>query len=713
MSSEQGVLANDPAMQLAPKEGEGPSFQLLKTAFEQTVRDSQPYVDQCRLNYETRYALWNGQTADGKKHSREGKAVEPTPWDGASDLQVFLTDSVINKKIAMKCMALRKANLVAAPINSGDVVRSGEVSSFMRWLIKTQVPELGREEELLANYLEEKGVAATGQFWETHQEKTLVTITIDQLQQKFPTINVPELLASGQADDDLMSMFIEHFDCSKGKARSMLNELKRAGETTVPALGPVRSYPVIRAFNLDQDLFISPWATDIERSPGIYRIQYFTAEQLRSFVHSDGWDEAWVEKAIETCRGKIVTISPNEYLQPIARNFTYIQQRYSDNIGVVYAYQRLSDEDGVPGIYLTIFNPTLAPDQNQPGYAKYGLLGYAHGQYPFVLHRREYLSRKLHDSRGIPEPGKPWQQQIKAHKDSRIDAASWAVLPPLLGPQGRLPTRWGPGVRLGERRPGEYHFADKPQYDPITEESERLLMEGFKEYMGFASREGDPAFSVVENQFEVDKFLSDWARAYRQLWKLYQQYGSDEVYYRVIGIKNASMQSFKKGDPNEDFDFYITYDIQSTDFEKMAQKWQAIIQAAQTLDRDGQVNWGALLTAFVNSVDPNIAETIIQPADVGTQKVVDDEHSDLAQIYAGISKNIKIGTPPQLGLQIMSQYVQGPDVQQKMAQDQLFKERIEARAKQYQQQLVQQQNAITGRLGASMPDPQNATPVPR
>lgn len=713
MSSQQGVLANDPALQLAPVGNDGPDFGLLKTAFEKTVRDAQPYVDQCRLNYETRYALWNGQTADGKKHSREGKAVEPTPWDGASDLQVFLTDNIINKKVAMKCMALRKANLVAAPVNSNDQERASLVSTFMRWLIRTQIPELPREEELLGNYLEEKGVAATGQFWERRQEKTLTILAVDQFQQQFPSVNFAELLASGEADDDLVSLFIEHFDCSKAKAKKMLNELKKLGETSVPTLGPERSYPVIRAFNLDQDLFISPWATDLERAPGIYRIEYLTAEQLRSFVNSDGWDAAWVEKAIETCRGKIVTISPNEYLQPIARNFTYIQQRYSDSIGVVYAYQRLSDEDGVPGIYLTVFNPNLSPDVDQPGYAKYGLLGYAHGQYPFVLHRREFLSRKLHDSRGVPEPGKPWQQQIKAHKDSRIDAASWAVIPPLMHPAGRPPTRWGPGVRIPERRPGEYHFADRPMPDMNTDDSEDRLTADFKEYNGFASKEGDPAFSVVENQFEVDKFMAGWAKAYRQVWKLYQQYGSDEVYFRVIGVKAQNMQMFQKGDPNEEYDFSITYDVQSTDFEKMAQKWQAIIQGAMNLDRRGIVNWEALLTAFINSIDPNIAETIIQPADVGTQKVVDDEHSDLAQIFAGISKNIKIGTPPQLGLQIIQQYVQGPDVQQKMAQDELFKERIETRAKQYQQQIQQQQNAVTGRLGAAMPDAQNATPVPQ
>ena len=43
------------------------------------------------------------------------------------------------------------------------------------------------------------------------------------------------------------------------------------------------------------------------------------------------------------------------------------------------------------------------------------------------------------------------------------------------------------------------------------------------------------------------------------------------------------------------------------------------------------------------------------------------------------------------------------------AQDQSFKERIDARAKQYQFQMQQQQNAQIGRLGAQMPGPMPAS----
>jgi hypothetical protein len=161
LSSFSGSLTQpnpNSALQLAPEGEDGPDFSALKDAFQRAITESQPYIDQCRQNYQTRYALWTGQTADGKKHSREGSKIDPTPWDGASDLRVYLTDNLINKKVAMMRMAFKRGALSATPIEGNDIKRSRVVSNFMRWLIQTQMPDVDREIELLANYIQEKGI---------------------------------------------------------------------------------------------------------------------------------------------------------------------------------------------------------------------------------------------------------------------------------------------------------------------------------------------------------------------------------------------------------------------------------------------------------------------------------------------------------------------------------------------------------------------------
>ena len=707
MSSYTGTSVDatptDPGLQLAPKGEAGPDYPSLKRDFELCVSNLQPYVDQCRENYDTRFALWDGQSADGRKHAREGAKIDPTPWDGASDLRVFLTDEAVNAKVAMLAMAFRKAQLVAVPVEGNDLKRAKIVSNFMKWLVQTQIPEIDREVELLGNYLCEKGVAATGQFWEMTREKTLLTLQLSDLQAQFPEADVMVMLTDPAMTDTLRALFEEMYNCTAKKARKMIEDLRTTGRTTVPVAGREKSRPVVRAFNLDENLFIPNSSTDLETAPAVYRVQYFSAEQLRSFAATEGWDEKWVDAAISTCRGKYITPTTNEYIRVHSRSFNYIQEEMDNLIGVVYAYQRLSDEDGIPGIYLTVFTPLMGPDGGEHlGYAKHGLLGYAHGQYPFVIHRREFLSRRLHDSRGIPEVGKPIQDQIKVHKDSRIDAASLAILPPMGYPVGRPPARWGAGARIPERRPNEYHFLDRPMPDGNTEASETQLRNDFNRYLGFASATGDQQFALMKNQFETDKFMSSWSKAFRQIWSLYQQFGSEQVYFRVVGLRQQDPIQFIKGGQDEEYDFILNYQVESMDTEKTFEKIKQIAQIVATADREGVVDYSEWLQAMIEAIDPTIAERIIQPKDVGQQKVVGELQDMLAKVYAGQDQDIKVGTPPELGLQVIQGYVQGdPVVQQRLQNpNDPFGKRIEKLTKQLQFQVQQRENAKIGRLGA-------------
>lgn len=701
----RGGTQNDAGLQLAPAEGDGPDLLTLRRAYETTLNDCQPFASQCRLNTETRFAIWPGQSSDGKKHAREGSKIAPTPWDGASDLRVYEVDNVINYKVARNAVALRKASIVANPTNGTvqNIERAKTVGLFTRWLITSQIPQLEREEELLSNYLYEKGIAATGQFWETVQEKMLATLKLSDFQRAVPSMNVQQLIEDPALADNFVTMIEQNYGTSAKKAKQVLKSLRDTGEATVPVNGRKKSRPIIRAFTLDHDLFVPSWATDIEHAPYIFRIEYFSAEQLRSLINSDNWDEAWVEQAIEKCRGQTIASVPDTTLQPISRSFVYVDQKnaVTEKIGVVYAYQRLSDpDDNVTGIYLTIFNPHLPADGLQDGYAKFGLLGYAHGEYPFVIHRAEFLTRRFHDSRGLPEPGKPWQDQIKAHRDSRIDAASWAIIPPLFFPMGRPPGKWGPGAQIPERRSGEYHFGDKPTGDVLTENSEKILMESWREYAGIRSAEGDPLMVNLKNQHEVEKYLSGWAAAYRQVFKLYQQFGDDQVYFRVAGLKKASPDVMTKGDPTEDYDFNLTYDVLSQDFEQMKEKLMTVAQIVQTSDKYGQIDYSAWLQIMINVVDANWAEQIIKPQEAATQQNVNEMHNILSQTYTGVEKDMPMGMPPQLAMQTIQNYVQSPDVAQRLQnKDDPFTQRMERLVKQIQMVMSQQQNAEIGKLG--------------
>ncbi len=714
MSSYTGTnsVVPEASLQLAPIGEDGPDFNQLKYAFQKTVTDNQPYITQTGQNYAARYAIWGGQSADGKKHSRGPNGqIEPVPWDGASDLRVYLIDNLINDKVAMILEAINKASLVAQPVEGNDIKRAKQVSTFMRWMIKTQMPDFDREIELLAQYIQEKGVAVMGQFWETCQEKTLTVLRLADLQTQFPDIDLQQLLISGDVDDYLKSTFEEIYGVTRGKAAKMLRDLGARGETTVAIVGREKSYPVMRAFNLDTDLFIPPDTTDIEQSTGIYRVQYYTPEKLRSLVNTEGWDKEWVENAISCVKGKMLSVTPIEYMQPMSRSFIYTQQRFTDKVGVVWAYQRLSDEEGIPGIYLTIFSPDVQPSNGgktwgkHDGYAKYTLYGDNDGKYPFVLYRREFLSRKLHDSRGLPEPIKPLQDTIKAHKDSRIDTASYNIMPTIFYPIGRPLLKWGAGARVPERRPNEYHYGQPIPFDETTETSLASLVNDARDYAGFAKTDSDEPINPTKNQAEINKIFSSLASSLHQVWNLFKKYGNEVTYFRVVGVQAEEATRFERGPEDEDFYFEMVHDLRSSDPEYQAKKIDRILQIAQAADRTGAVDWTEMLQVGMESEDPSIAARVLRPAEVGAEAVVNEVQDDLTKLWSGIAVNVKPNTPPQIAQMTLQNWSQSPDVIARYQGDEAFRNRVDVYTKQVEMLQMQQTNKQVGRLGAVQPTP--------
>jgi hypothetical protein len=689
----------EPGQQVMPEEGIAPDFNRLKADFEAAITDASDVTNQMRENYETRFGIWAGQSADGKKHSREGANLQPTPWDGASDQKALIVDEIINAKAAMVCTAFQRSNMVAVPVEGTDMARAKVVSSFMKWLVSTQIPHMDREVELLAQYILEKGVALTGQFWEVCQEKSLEFIRLEEVEKQVPGIT--EVLADPALEDSIIGLILEQFPlASKRKAKAMIKELRETGKTSVPVLMPEYSRPVLKAFNLDEDIFIHPSATDIENAPGIYRVQYYTPAQLRGLAQAEGWNSDWVEHAIETAKGHRLTLLPETGSGN--RGLLSEPDRYNNLVGVVYAYEKLADEDGVTGIYLSVFNPQLPPSDKHNGYAHFGLLGYKHGQYPFVLHRREYLSRRLHDSRGVPEVGKPYQDIIKATRDARIDASSLSVLPPMMYPQGRPPSVWGPGAKVPYRRdPKEYQFADRPTYDVTNTEVEKTALGSVREYFGIATPDADAALIGMKQQFEVNRFLKSLSFALRQVWSLYQQYGKDDVYFRVIGVGGQDMLRFEKGDPRESYDFFLSFDSIVFDREAAGEKLEAIAKVVATADRYGQVDYAEFLPLMLEAIDPAVAERIVLPKETASQKSVKEYQDLFTKAFVGIDVDISEGMPPEIGLQTLQQYVQAPEVQQRMQnKDDPLGGRLEKLAKQMQHTIAQRENAKIGRLGA-------------
>lgn len=705
------VDEQDPELQLE-SEG-GPDMTRLLELYNDTVTDLNDHIEQQELNYEIRHCIWPGQSEDQRKHARGSDGTEAFPWEGASDLKIPVVDEIINHGVALDCLALAKANVRAVANKSQTLDKAAVVSGFMRWLVMEQMEELLDEAEILANYRRERGIAVLGIFWEKRVQKTQKLVSLEEVRANFP--DVAAAIEQGVFTDELVGMMTSSLGISAKKARGMIRELRETKTTTVPHVVQSINRPVVKAYAVGEEIVFQPNTADFQATPFVGINLYLTPEQAREKVVSEGWDKAYVDYAITHCLGEKSSNS--------TANINDNTRLHADRMGLddssvtkgrihfVKSYRRLSDEDGVPGIYCTVFCPSVHAGESleiEQDYAKHELVGYLHGQYPFVPFPRERLSRLLLDTRGEPEVGGGWQYAIKTEVDARRDNASLATCPPVTHPVGREPGRIGPGAKVAERRPGEYGYMQIPPPPTASVEIQERIEGMTRRYFGRSTPEDTTNDWQTKQSMQIATWLRGWKKALKQIFSLYKQYGPDEQFFRVIGANSAEPQRFAKADMDENVDFYLTYDALMTDPESWKAKLDALTTIAQQLDRSGTVDYSKLLQKAFEMVDPILAEDVLIPSDVAAQKEVTETQSDIAKMSAGVDLDVpQVGVNAQIRLQTLQNWLQGPpdnpatDVQARMQSDEPLRKRFERYTKQLQFKIEQQQNAQIGRMGTA------------
>ena len=666
-----------------------PDIRTLNYAYDQTVTELEGYFDLCRDSYDDRRNWWPGKSRDHRKHG-----ADAFPWEGASDIECHIIDERITRLVSLFMASLRRANVRAFPVESNDIARSKLVSGFLKWMVSSgYIPRFYREMELGANYLLERGILISYVGWHQEDRSYKQEIDIEQIAQLSPDIY--RAVQSGDRDEELIILMQNTFDgVSEKRAKKALKELRKDGVTNLPIIRRQINAPEVKTLAPDGDFFFPPYVTDPQRAPYCFWRTYYTPQELQNKVSTDNWDEGFVDHIISKFRG--VNIDSIEREQEGRRSISLTDNAYEaeELIEIVYGYQRLIDpEDGSEGIYCTVFHKNFNGDDDIQGYAKFELLN-GYEDYPVVVTRLSEDSKRLYDSQTIPSLLRGIQNQVKVERDSRIDRNSLATLPPILHPVGQAPSDWGPGRMIPYRRKGDLDFAPTPQYNNGSLEMEQTLT-------GLADRlvglDENSRISAVRQQFLVDKFLSHTAEVLRMAFRCFQRFGPDEIFFRVTGIPDP--QVFNKGNPDENFDILINFDVQNTDPETVKNKLQQFSQLIP-LNVNNRMNMDGFLDIAAQEIDPIMADAILQPVETAQQQVIKDVTDDLSKIFAGIEMPAR-PAGAQIAMQIIQQYSQQPDIAQRAQNDELFAARLQKYAGQYIFQMQQVQNAEIGRIGTA------------
>jgi hypothetical protein len=667
--------------------GKEPDINTLRYAYEQTTVELESYFDLCRTSYDDRRNWWAGKSRDHRKHG-----ADAFPWEGAADMEAHTIDERITRLVSLFMSSLNRSNVRAFPVESTDIPRSKIVSSFLKWMVSSgYIPRFKREMELGANYLLERGILMTYVGWHREDRRFLQRLDLNQIAEIAP--EVVELISGGENDDELVALLETTFPgVTKKRAKKALKDLRKNGEAELPIVRRQIDAPEVKTLAPDGDFFFPPYVTDPQRAPYCFWRTYYTAQELENKVLTDGWDEDFVDYIIQHYRG--VSIDSIEREQEGRRSTSLTDNAYEANelIEIVYGYQRLIDpEDGSEGIYCTVFHKQFTGNEEAPGYAKFELLN-GYEDYPVVVTKLSEDSKRLYDTQTIPDILRGIQNQVKVERDSRIDRNSLATLPPILHPVGQAPTDWGPGRMIPYRRKGDLDFAPTPPSPVGSIEIERTMEAQADRLCGL---DETSQISQVRKQFLVDKFLQHSAEVLQMCYKCFQRFGPDSVFFRVTGSPDPV--AFNKGNPDENYDIMISYDVLNSDPETQEKKLNQMVALTQ-LDRSGRINIDSLLDAAANSIDPVLADRVLQPTEAAQEQVVNQVTDDLAKIFAGIEMPAR-PNGAQIALTVIQQYASQPDVAQRLQSDEAFAARLEKYAGQYTFQMQQAQNAQIGRVG--------------
>lgn len=704
---------------------EDPDIDLVKDAYKHTLTDLSSYFAQTSINFDERNSQWEGQNKrTGRKHGSETHPAHP--WEKASDIRTFVLDTIINENAALLVESLLKGNLTAIPVEGNDIERGRMISSFMKWLIFSQIKDIRRQAKILANFQEEKAVGAMAVLWDTRIEPTLQEVTIETFQQFLqPSEDEQEVDAElaemietllsiiedkemvNEVADILITLFP---NAGRRKAKKMAKELRETGQTSIAVPSVVWNRPVLKALSIDEDFFFSPNILDIQDAAYVFHSEYLTPEQLRARVNQ-GWDKEWVDTVIKTTVGK----TPEFHLGLSANStaMNNFQEDLSIDIAhgfvrVVNAYSKETTEDGIPGVFLTSFHPDVG------GFGKSGLLGYKPSRYPFVVFPREYRTKRILDSKGVPEIGKGSQDEIKVQQDSRVDRTTLATCPPRFHALGRKPSAWGPGDSLGVRRKDEAGFMEIPPFDQGSIEIERAVRDNMNRMFGRPVDEQNAQWAQMMQQDMIDQWLANWKQVFDHVWDLHQQFGPDEQFFRVVGSGNADAMQFIRSQEQERFDFYLDFAVANQDAAVLLEKLEKAGQIMSQFNANGTADFDEYQRAFLGAIDPSYADRFIKPIQTATEEEVRKTQADISNMVSGHVVNAPENANVELRKQTIQQWLQGTeeipgtDNQEKLQSDPELAARFQQYMKQLDFQETQKQNALIGRLGTT---PGNALPT--
>jgi hypothetical protein len=685
-----------------------PAMPALVSDFMTCVDSATHLVTQQATDYETRFALWSGQSADGKKKYGD----DPKPWKNASDVRVFEADAVVAEQVELMMAAWNLGTMQLSTTEPQNRLAALKAQQYLQALFRTQLrQEAACEVQRYAQWRQMYGLAAMGVYWEQQREVEPLTFDLFKLAASLNIEpNGPQLLALKEKLMDpfsaplLEEMFLTTFEgVTKREAAEAVRDFRATATCVIPRVRTVRAQPRWVAMRPWVDLVFPPSARDIQRVPRCYVREWLSPDELQDRATQYNYDRKWVEEALKQ-RGK----GRSQYGDNLGYMTTQRtgtdgwgtneDTRQRDLIEVIHAYHRAPDKHGRMLRACTVFQPGV-PEL----YASHGPLPYAHGKWPFVIGAREVVDVALAESRSVADIVRHDQDVIKDEVDGRRDAAKMATLPPLVKPLRRALERLvvGPAAQWTEQNVGELRFMAPPVNPSPSIEVENASRSRIDRRFGRPGSTATPELQRLYGQGLVNSFLTEVSAMGLMTLQLAQQYLDATSIDVVTNNTFVTLFTGSREDIQGQHNVTLSFSVDNLSNKEAMEKLNGIMEVAK-LDRHGVLDFAGLAGEALALVDPSLAARFVRTEQQATEIEAAEEIDALVKILSGIEpppppENANAG----LRSQVLQKHLQANPILAQIVQTRPDQQAmLEARMKQLQFIDTQRQNAVIGRTGA-------------
>jgi hypothetical protein len=171
-----------------------------------------------------------------------------------------------------------------------------------------------------------------------------------------------------------------------------------------------------------------------------------------------------------------------------------------------------------------------------------------------------------------------------------------------------------------------------PPFDGASIEIEKATERSVDRYFGRISENNPPDRAMLHQQHLIDGWLGEIESCAAMTLQLDQQYLPDEVAIRVMNQPVRLTRQEIQGK----YDLQVVFDARNLNAELLKEKLELINSFVLPLDRFGSVDLAKMVQLTLGSVDPTLAENVLQSVESASMSQVQEEQDILAKMVAGI-----------------------------------------------------------------------------